>query len=62
MFQSILALTGLSFYELEAKWWASFLIANKRAKRLPARKRKALYGKAKKPYTIIHDCITDNRR
>ena len=62
MYKSILQLTGVSFYELEMRMWASFLNANKRAKRLPARKAKQLYGKSKKPYTIIHDCIMDNRR
>lgn len=62
MYKSILQLTGISFYELEMRIWARYLTANKRAKRLPARKSKQLYGKAKKPYTIIHDCIMDNRR
>lgn len=51
----------LEFQELERKYWAIFLTANKKAKRLPARVAKKLYGKAKKPFTIIHDCIIDNR-
>lgn len=49
------------FAELEMRTWAYFLVENKKAKRLPARLRKKLYGKRKQPYTIIHDCITHNR-
>lgn len=59
---SALKVFDFSFYEAEVRMWASFLTANRKAKRLPARKAKQLYGKAKQPYTIIHDCIMDNRR
>lgn len=46
-----------SFAELERRMISHFLRKNKKAKRQPARKRKALYGKAKQPYTIVHDEI-----
>lgn len=42
------------------KMFTSFAKANHKALRKPARLRRKLYGKAKKPYTIIHDCITQN--
>lgn len=45
------------FAELERKMYANLVQENKRAKRLPARLRKRMYGKAKQPYTLIHDCI-----
>lgn len=45
------------FAELESRVWAEMLRRNKVANRLPARKRKLMYGKAKQPYTFIYDCI-----
>lgn len=45
------------FAELERRMIAHFLVKNKKAKQQPARKRKVLYGKAKQPYTIVHDEI-----
>lgn len=48
------------YAELERKMYANLAQENKRAKRLPARLRKRMYGKAKQPYTIIHDCIQVN--
>lgn len=45
------------FAGLERRMYANLLKENKRAKRLPARLRKRMYGKAKQPYTIIHDVI-----
>lgn len=45
------------FAALESRMYAEMLRRNKVASRLPARKRKLMYGKAKQPYTFIHDCI-----
>ena len=44
-----------SFRDLEIRWIANCMIANRRAKRLPARLAKRLYGKDKLPYSFIHD-------
>lgn len=49
-----------NFAELERRMFAHFLRKNKKAERLPARKRKVMYGKAKLPYTMIHDEIQFN--
>lgn len=43
------------FAELEIRWYAKCIQDNKRAARMPARKRKALYGKHKLPWSWIHD-------
>lgn len=45
------------FAELESRMYANLALENKRARRLPARLRKRMYGKTKQPYTVIHDCI-----
>lgn len=48
------------YAELERKMYANLMQENKRAKRMPARVRKRMYGAAKQPYTITHDCIQVN--
>lgn len=53
MYQGYMA----DFMELEQRAYSYLLRENKIAKRLPARKRKLMYGKAKQPFTFIHDCI-----
>ncbi|QGH45131.1 hypothetical protein [Ralstonia phage Reminis] len=53
MYQGYIA----DFALLEQKIYSNMLKENKRAKRLPARKRKFMYGNAKQPFTFIHDCI-----
>lgn len=44
------------FADLEILVYANCIKENKRAARIPARKRKALYGKHKLPWSFIHDC------
>lgn len=54
------AVAVASFRDLEIRWIANCMVANRRAKRLPARLAKRLYGKAKLPYSFIHDEIIIN--
>lgn len=53
---TIANLLMLDFADLEVRVYANCIRENKKASRLPARKRKAMYGKAKLPWTFIHDC------
>lgn len=50
------------FAALETRMYAEMLRRNRVAKRLPARKRKLMYGIAKQPYTFLHDEITVHGR
>lgn len=53
--------SAVNYVDLELRVIELIIIrANRKARRLPARKLKSLYGKHKKPYTVIHDCITYN--
>ena len=45
----------IDFADLECRVYANCIKENKRAARMPARKRKVLYGKHKLPWSIIHD-------
>lgn len=54
------AVSTSSFRDLEIRWIASCMVANRRARRIPARLAKRLYGKAKLPYSFIHDEIIIN--
>ncbi|UQK57842.1 hypothetical protein Kp7_2 [Klebsiella phage Kp7] len=46
---------AIDFADLELRVYANCIKENKRASRMPARKRKASYGKHKLPWSIIHD-------
>ena len=45
------------FAELETRMYCEMIRRNRAAKRLPARKRKLMYGMAKQPYTFFNDRI-----
>ena len=47
---------AINFADLELQVYANCIKENKRAARMPARKRKALYGKHKLPWSFINDC------
>lgn len=46
----------LDFADLELRVYANCIKENKRASRMPARKRKVLYGNHKLPWSFVHDC------
>lgn len=52
----------LDFADLEMRVYANCIKENERAARLPARKRKALYGKHKLPWSFIHDCYLCHKK
>lgn len=57
----VFSLLLLDFADLENRVYAKCIADNKKAIRLPARKRRAMYGKPKLPWTIIHDCYQCNK-
>lgn len=57
MIGNIAHLLMLDFADLEIRVYANCIKENKRAARVPARKRKSLYGKHKLPWSFTHDEI-----
>lgn len=62
MIGSLANLLMLDFADLEIRVYANCIKENKRAARMPARKRKVLYGKHKLPWSFIHDCYVCHKQ